>query len=201
MRASESFVAFILVFLCGFVPLIAQDEINNIPMERLIKRQVETYPRLEIQDIYKFLHQAAMGSEHAVKDTSAARKWMEDEISNLDWQHEDALIDTLSPDGNIVRVNLRSYLNAGYDPEKLLTAFINTANEYRGSREILEAYLNVVIEMIDKGELNFSKEEAQKFFDEQKSKGYPAVHHSKQYEELYSPAYRVVAKKFLSFLK
>ena len=136
-----------------------------------------------------------------MKDTASARKWMENEIANLNWNHEDALTDTISPGGKIIRVNLRPYLKAGYDPDKLLAAFVETANGYKGSTDTLKSYLNLALKMIDNGELNLSKTEAHNFFDEMKKKGYPAVHHSKKYEELYFPAYRVVAEQYISFLK
>lgn len=191
-------ICMLLFFTASVIKLQKVD--NTISIRNLLLKEITKYPDMEIQDIYKFLHQAAMGSEHAVKDTSAVRKWMENEIANLDWNHSEELIDTLSPDGRIVRVNLRPYLKAGHDPEKLLNAFVKTANEFKGDKSILENYIAVVLEMIDKGEIDFSNEEAKKFFIEQKQKGYSAVHHSKKYAELYSPAYRVVAKKYISFL-
>ena len=201
MNTNRFFISAVFIMLIIGISIRAQKKRYAAPMEHLIKKQVEIYPELEVQDLYKLLHQAAMGSEHAVKDTSSARNWMENEISNLDWNHEDALVDTISPGGKIVRVNLRPYLKAGYDPGKLLAAFIETANVYRGSTDTLQSYLTLALKMIDSGELKLSKEEAQNFFYEMKQKGYPAVHHSKKYEELYSPAYRVVAEKYISFLK
>ena len=155
---------------------------------------------MEIQDVYKLLHQSAMGSEHAVNDAAAVRKWMEKEIAGLNWNPKEEMIDTISPGGKIVRINLRPFIKAGMNPEKLLNAFIETANKYKGDKEILERNLNCFLEMLDNGELNFSKEEAQKYFNELKEKDYPAVHHSKKYGEKYSPAYRVVAGEFLESL-
>jgi len=191
-------ICMLLFFTASVIKLQKVD--NTISIRNLLLKEIANYPAMEIQDIYKFLHQAAMGSEHAVKDTSAVRRWMENEIASLDWNHSEEMIDTLSSDGQILRVNLRPYLKAGHDPKKLLNAFVKTANEFKGDKSILESYITVVLEMIDKGEVNFSMEDAQIFFSELKQKGYPAVHHSKKYAELYSPAYRVVAKKYISFL-
>ena len=47
----------------------------------------------------------------------------------------------------------------------------------------------------------FTAEEMDSFFEEQSKKGFPAVHHSEQYEVEYKPAYRVVNLEYLPFLK
>ena len=38
------------------------------------------------------------------------------------------------------------------------------------------------------------------FFEELSNKGFPAVHHSKEYESEYKPAYRVIDLQYLPFL-
>ncbi len=197
----KNLIRSIMVIIFALTSVAISQEVENMmSIKDIILKEIIKYPAMETRDIYKFIHQAAMGSEHAVKDTAAVRKWMENEIANLDWNHTEALIDTLSHDGNIVRVNLRPYLKDGYDPEKLLKAFINTANEYKSNKGTLEKYIEIVLEMIDNGEIIFPAVEAKKYFVEQKLKGFPAVHHSKKYEDLYSPAYRVVDVKYISFL-
>jgi len=193
---------FVVLFLCAFVNSNAQESDDIFAMKEILQKEIRKHPEMEIQDVYKFIHQAAMGSEHAVKDTMAVRKWMENEIAGLDFKKIENLIDTISPGGKIVRINLRPYLKALYDTEKLSNAFIKTANEFRGSTIILEKYIQAVLDLIEDGRINFQKEEAKNFFNEMKIKKYPAVHHSKKYEEKYSPAYRVIAGEFIpSFLK
>ena len=200
MLKNRSLLFFTAVLLNCSCMIFAQIKPNNTDMEKLIERQVKMYPSMELQDVYKFLMQAALGSEHAVPDSAFVQKWMNDEIKNLDWNHMDSLIEPLLPDGQIIRVNLRPYIKAGYDTNILLHAFIQTANNFKGSRDTLEKFLNIVLKMIDEGKLKFSRTDAAKYFIELKKKGYPAVHHSEKYEELYSPAYRVVEKKYVSFL-
>jgi hypothetical protein len=191
---------FVVLFLCAFVNSNAQDSGEIFTMKEILQKEIRKHPEMEIQDIYKFIHQAAMGSEHAVKDTTAVREWMENEIAGLKFDRLENLVDTISPGGKIVRINLRPYLKAGYDTEKLLNSFIKTANEFKGSIIILEKYIQAVLELIEDGRINLQKEEAEKFFEEMKIKKYPAAHHSKIYEEEYSPAYRVIAGGFIPFL-
>lgn len=40
------------------------------------------YPGLQVEDLYKLVHQAALGSEHAVKDIEVARQWLMRESVN-----------------------------------------------------------------------------------------------------------------------
>jgi len=87
---------------------------------------------MQIQDVYKLLHQAAMGSEHAVSNPESARGWLIRELAEMGEGVPEPLIDPISPDDEIVRVHMRPYVAAGYDPDLLLDAFIRTANEYRG---------------------------------------------------------------------
>lgn len=197
-----SFQTILVLFFVSIIKLYAQESNEIFVMKEILQKEIRKYPEMEIQDIYKFIHQAAMGSEHAVKDTAAVREWMENEIAGLEFNRTENLVDTISPGEKIVRINLRPYLKAGYDTDKLLNAFIKTANGFKGSTIVLEKYIQAVLELIEDGRINFQKEEAKIFFDEMKIKKYPAVHHSKKYEEKYSPAYRVVAGEFVSsFLK
>jgi hypothetical protein len=127
MGAGNFFIMLVFVLILSFSLQEKQEKDSRNVLERLIEKQVEKFPELEVQDLYKFLHQAAMGSEHAVKDSASTAKWMEDEIAGLDMNKDDALIDTLSPDGRIVRVNLRPFLKEGYNPNQLLKSFSRKA--------------------------------------------------------------------------
>ena len=174
--------------------------INKFSYKELLLAEIVRHPHSQVEDIYKFIHQAAFGSEHAVKDTIAVRKWMENEIANLDSSNHDELINHLSSDGKLVRVNLRPFLKKGYDPNLLLDAFIKTANNYEGSAENFKSYWKAAAELADAKKFTFTEEEMNSFFEEQSKKGFPAVHHSKEYESEYKPAYRVIDLQYLPFL-
>jgi len=174
---------------------------QGISHKELLLTEIVRHPHSQVEDIYKFIHQASFGSEHAVKDTVAVRKWMENEIANLDSSNHDELINHLSSNGKLVRVNLRPFLKKGYDPNLLLYAFIKTANNYKGSAENFKSYWKAAAELADAKKFTFTAEKMNSFFEEQSKKGFPAVHHSEEYEAKYKPAYRVVNLKYLPFLK
>jgi hypothetical protein len=164
---------------------------------RLVAAHVQRYPRMEVQDLYKLLHQAALGSGHAVRDEAAARERLAHEIAALGPGPADPLLDPLSTDGRLARVHLRPYLEAGRDPARLLEAFVRTANSYRGTVDALEHHWQVATRMAAAGLLPFPAEELAAFFEAQAARSHPAVHHSASYREAHAPAYRVVAIEYL----
>ena len=175
-------------------------QVNEIEIRyrKIILDHVRRYPKMEAQDLYKLIHQGTMGSEHAVDDPEKARAWMEEEVNNLQPGPEEPLLDPISPSGEIVRINLRPYLEAGGSHQYLLKAFIRTANEYKGSSEaILEGWTHVE-EMVRLKDLEFSPEELSGFMEEMIKLEFPAVHHSEIYNQSYHPAYRVVSYSFFS---
>ena len=166
-------------------------------LSQILTSHLARYPQMQIMDLYKLLHQAALGSEHAVRDEQAARDWLERELAEMGEGPDDPLMDPLSPDGQILRVHLRPYLQAGKDPEILLQAFFRTANEWHGSLDKLKAYGAAAARLARAGTGSIRREETEAFFTKLEEQDFPAVHHSKVYGRLYRPAYRVVARQFL----
>jgi hypothetical protein len=167
------------------------------PLQSLLTNHLTRYPSMQVQDLYKLLHQAALGSEHAVRDEQAARDWLEGELAEMGTGPDDPLLDPISPDGKIVRIHLRPYIQAGKDPGILLQAFIRTANEWHGSPETLKEYAYTAAGMLPSVAGQLTVEETESFFATMEAQGFPAVHHSRVYANLYRPAYRVVARQFL----
>jgi hypothetical protein len=164
---------------------------------RILAAQYRRYPRLQMADLYKLLHQASLGSEHAISDEAGVRAWLDRELATMGAGPEEPLIDGISPAGEIVRVHLRPYVAAGHDPEKLLAAFLRTAREVRGSTAGLRHYGEVAERMASAGRLPFPPDQVAAFMRRMEQQGFPAAHHSPIYDELYRPAYRVVARMFL----
>ena len=166
-----------------------------------IQKQFKIYPEMKTQDLYKSVHQASMGSEHAVKDPASAQKWLHDELANMKTEYQNKLYDTLTPGGKLVRVNLRPFRNLGYSPALLVNAFVKTANNYKRSIDSLKYIWSIAIRLADEGSIPLNKSEMISFFNGIKAKGFPVVHHSELYKNLYHPAYRVVASEYLDFIK
>ncbi|MEA1978321.1 MAG: hypothetical protein U9N80_10530, partial [Chloroflexota bacterium] len=114
------------------------------------------YPLMEMQDIYKLIHQASMGSEHAVLDLDVTRAFLEREVNELADGPEEPIQDIISPDGQIARINLRSYLASNASLENLFEAFVRTANEFEGSTIKLKRYRSYAERLTGESSFMFS---------------------------------------------
>jgi hypothetical protein len=138
-----------------------------------------------------------MGSEHMISNESLVRDRLMQEFAHLGPGRDEVLVDAISPDGQIVRVHLRPFTLLQFQKELLLQAFIRTAKEIPPSTERLAEYVAVAIQLDEEGMLPFSGGLVTKYLAKMRASGFPAVHHSVKYEQLYQPAYRVVSRDLL----
>lgn len=170
---------------------------EEIAFWRILVNQVSRYPQLEPRDLYKLAHQAALGSEHALTDVAGVRRWLERELAEMGPGPAAPLFDPISADGGIVRLNLRPFVAEHGDLAALLDAFVRTAQEFHGSVETLRRYLRYAVKINLGGALPFTVDEMVHFFARMETLGFPAAHHSEQYERAYRPAYRVLHRAYL----
>lgn len=166
-------------------------------MHALLADHARRYPQWELQDLYKLLHQGAMGAEHAVSNEAGVRDWLVRELAELGTGPEEPLLDPLSPDGRLVRVHLRPFAQLALPAELLLQAFLRTAREVAPAPEKLAAAAEVAAQLATEGALPFDKQALAHFFAEQQAHGFRAMHHSESFRKHYQPAYRVVAREFI----
>lgn len=172
-----------------------------MPIETTILSHLARYPAMQLADVFKLIHQASMGSEHAIRDAESARNWLTHELAEMGdgcratSRHgfPEPLFDPLSDETGIIRIHLRPYIASDGDPAKLLEAFLRTANEFRGSTKTLENYWKIVARLS-----HFPAAGMDTFIQSMRAQSYPAVHHSTEYERLYRPAYRVIKKEYLT---
>jgi len=159
---------------------------------QLLAQHLQRYPRLALADIYKLLHQAALGPGHAVKNAAAARAALVSEAADLGDGPADPLLDPISPDGRLARIHLRAYVAARRDLDQLAEAFLQTAAGYAGAPDKLAKFCACLGDLADAGGIPFSRAEVAAYFEPIIAQGYPVVHHSDAYRVAYRPAYRVV---------
>ena len=152
------------------------------------------YSLLEIEDIFKFIYQGAYGCEHMISNLHKATEGIINEYSN---EADLCYIENLSD--KYCRVHL-SCLSSGLEASTLGAVFFLSAKKEEDGEEKLLKMLDTVSEMIDSGALKFPKNEFIKKLEEWKSNGYPSLHHSSKFRDLYRPKYRVIAKEFIPFL-
>ena len=167
-------------------------------VSQLLSAHLARYPAMQLDDIYKLLHQAALGPGHAVKDSAAARAWLEKEAADLGPGPVEVEKDIISPDGKLARVHLRSWLAAGRNLDDLNRAFVETANRYPPSRERLEKFCGCLGDLAVAGGIPFAQQDVLAYFDRIAQASYPVVHHSRTYSDAYKPAYRVIDIGYLN---
>jgi len=163
----------------------------------LLRAHLARYPAMQPADAYKLLHQATLGSEHAMPSRAMAEDWLTRELSTLPAGPAEPLVDTLGA-GGFARIHLRPFLAAGGVPDSLLNAFVRTAQEARRDTTQLACALLAVSEMTGSGETGWSRDDVDRLLGEAQAAGYPAMHHSDAFEAAYHPAYRVVSVTLVS---
>lgn len=154
---------------------------------------VASHPQVEAVDLYKFLHQAMFGPGHAITDPTQARAILASEIAGLGPPGlAESWCDTLGGDPILVRVNLRPFVANAFDTGELIESFVATANAIRGDPKQMGIALELVVGWLRSDNKKDLAQELQTLGREMEKQGYPAVHHSAEYRQAYSPAYRVV---------
>jgi hypothetical protein len=164
---------------------------------QLLGQHLQRYPGMELADIYKLLHQAAMGPGHALRDPEAARAMLRAEMQSLSEGPPDPIADPISPDGKLARIHLRPYVAAGRDLNALADAFVRTAQRFTASPEKLAKFCGCLGDLADAQGIPFSRAQVGEYFDAIVAQNYPVVRHSDAYRAAYRPAYRVVLLELL----
>ncbi len=164
---------------------------------QLLGHHLKRYPLAQLDDVYKLLHQAALGAGHALEDATALRQRLDAEIAALGSGPEEPVAEAISPDGRLARVHLRAYLEAGHGVDSLFDAFVQTAREYPPSLDKLAKFCGCLADLAAAGGIPFDPDEVGQYFEKIAKDGYPVVAHSAAFHKAYKPAYRVVALDFL----
>lgn len=167
---------------------------------QILARHFQRYPSMELADVYKLLHQAAMGPGHAIDDPADVRAKLAAEVANLGEGPDDPIADPISPDGKLARIHLRPYFAAGHTVNVLVDAFVQTGRTHPAASEKLEKFCACLGDLATAGGIPFSRDEVEQYVQAIARRAYPVVHHSDAYRDAYHPAYRVVALDLLPAL-
>ena len=151
-------------------------------------------PAMRIEDAYKWLFHATQGGEHAITSADGPRRWLEREWKTLTAAAPDEpLIESLRPDGKLVRLHLRPYRTQGGTPEPLLSAFVASAQKFKPDKSAFRALWNELGAQLRSGSRNALTRAAWERLDyETADQKYPAIEHSENYLKARIPAYRVL---------
>lgn len=163
----------------------------------VLTEQARRYPRMEMADLYKLLHQRAMGPGHLVA-AGDALAWLQEEVTALAPAPagvEAVAVELLDPARGLVRLHLRPWLAEGRSVELLATAFADTAARWTPDPRQLSSELLLAVPLITEAAglpLGFDLAAWEAFVAPLVAQGLPALHHSEGFRAAYAPAYRVV---------
>jgi hypothetical protein len=167
--------------------------------DRLIAYHVQHYPKLEVQDVYKLLYQGEFGIGHLLGDGSHARDYLREEIAGLDTVSivED-LLEPVSSDGGMVRVNLRPFKKLQHAQELLVQAMLETAARTHGDTARFLDTWRTFVEFATHS--TFNQQEVRAWDARIRGGDLRVTHHSDVYESAYHPAYRVCRRTIIEAL-
>lgn len=170
------------------------------PLRSLVYEQARLYPDMQLQDWYKLFHQAAMGNRHLGVEDSVIYNYMLEELSGLAPAENEVLVEYITPDSSIVRLNLRPYKALAGAPAQLFAAMQGTWEQVVPKPALLESWgaSLALLAASDTATFPFTAEMVHAFFSEQQAAGFPAMHHSQIYSDAYAPAYRVLQREFVA---
>ena len=179
------------------IALIMSVAVSAQDVRGFVNRQMQTYPKSRLLDIYKSCFQDYMGAEHLVSDRQRVKAYLDEELNttSLDdlmlWYYEPCGIDS-----NYYRVSIRGIKESLVSEDLLLNAFIRSANtEKRPSVESWSKRWHKIIGTINQMKLDLPNfQEDKQFIDSVLSVGKYAISHSPDYREAYHPHYRIVER-------
>jgi hypothetical protein len=143
-------------------------------------------------DLYKALHQSYCGPGHAIPNPEAAATRLQDEWRGLQSAAPgEILIESLRPRSLFVRVHLRPYRDSGGSMPGLLEAFLRSAGTPIDPTGFTAAW-RATGSLVERGRLPFAGSEFAALDERLLAAGYPAIHHSDDFERVLCPAYRLV---------
>ena len=164
-------------------------------LKELLTWHLANKKSLQVQDVYKLFYQGVHGPAHMLKNLNSAEQYLYSEYRNVGESTHEFLLDPVSLDGSVVRVNLRPYKAQRGNIKKLFKVLHLSAQQIRGENEEFVAVWDQFVPLVKAGQLQFPLHEV-KIFDEQlRTHGPRTVHHSPEYREANKPAYRVVMRE------
>ena len=183
-------------FFCSSQLFAGSPDLNT-QFKNLLLNEYHLHPEAMPQDFYKFMYQAAMGPGHWKMDFTMAKEYLDSEVKTLKRDTLDPLCQYLTPDSALVRVYLQPYIENNGNIDSLAIAFARSSNEFVPSEKDLEHYILIFLQTVKEKKIPIPFDSALAFIKKMKEEKYQSVHHSRRYEEKYSPAYRVIFRKYL----
>lgn len=184
------------IYMVGFSGnMMASEKPFEDAVRAAVERQITTYPKSTLKDLYKNFFQDKYGPGHIISDTTGAGNYLRRELSTMT-SSDGELVEPTGWEGNFYRVNL-SLIKEGRIPYNVFfDAFIRSVNGIEPPPVPVwkEEWENIET-IISSMELTLPDYESDKAeINERLEKGEFVGHHSPLFEETYSPHYRIISR-------
>ena len=192
LHTKKSILSFII---CGIVIFASCNRTSKHPqLAAYINSEYKLHPKMDLQDVYKFLYQSEFGPNHLMTNSSAAKEYLLLEAQTKSESKNLPLREICSPDTSLLRINLQPFKEKNLLLDTLFICLEETAVKIQGSGIHFGETWKQVGELITEFSIPFTYESYQNFTKLMQEKNYPAVHHSQDYTTEYHPSYRIVLK-------
>ncbi len=199
MHTMPRITAFLLLLMM-VIATSAQD-FDRAAIKTAVHKQLATYPKSQLQDVYKAFYQEHFGPEHIITDTEAARNYLDQELASMNDKRQGGIyFEPIGIEGNYVRVYLIAVTHKLISRGQLLQAFIESANEHEPPTADWAAKWQAIVEVVDEVKPELGSDEERSML-QQASLSNQAVHHSPAYNAAYHPHYRIIKREIVEQLK
>ena len=168
----------------------------------LLQQHLEWYPLMELRDVYKLLYQGAFGSEHLATSSEEFIRHLHQEYARLIPDSSIRLLEPITVEDALFRVNLRAYKSRQQNIRLLLKPLLKTTTAITPDKANLSRTWATFVRLGELGNIhNFILPEVYQFGYWLELADFPVVHHSEVYRREYQPAYRLIAAEFIPELE
>jgi len=160
----------------------------------LIQFHIKNHKNLTEKDVYKLLYQGAMGPKHLLANPESAKQYLQREWDSVLPMKDELLFEPVSPDGLVIRVNIRPCKYVFKNYLFLWDALYQTALNFKENHSLFVKTWHDYYKLCAENKLPFSTIKIEELDRQTKENNYPAMHHSRKYSEVNKPAYRVLVK-------
>ena len=171
----------------------------------ILLEQIKNHPNQTLQDVYKSCYQDNYGPGHLIANESSAINSLFNEINSIEKDYKPiTLFEQTGIYGNYLRVDL-TLVRDGIIPFFVLFRALTISATIGGQKsdENWSLIWSEIVEEIKLAGLTFQNfEEDLENLDKISKSEDKVVHHSKMYEDVYHPHYRIIEKDaFEKFIK
>jgi hypothetical protein len=192
----------ILFFLLLFLPQKKEQTFSTF--DDVILWHTQHKKEMHAFDYYKLVFQSSFGPEHLGNDSTRIFEMLQQEMKEQDTVKTDSseqLLEPISEDGELVRVNLRPFRDATLPLRSLSQAVYFTAKELKQDTVLFRSRWQNVLELMKEKKISMEEKDLSVINDAFLSKGFIfPMHHSWEYQQANNSSYRVVKRSWFEKL-